>query len=77
MKSSLSLKDRKMEETRIFCSFCGKSINNVEVMFESLGLLYICIKCVRSCMKIMEEKRKGTSQDSEHRLEHLSESPIG
>ncbi len=64
-----------MEETHIFCSFCGKSINKVEVMFESLGLLHICSECVRSCVKIMEEKE--TPQDSEHRLEHLSEASVG
>ncbi|MBQ1234412.1 MAG: ATP-dependent Clp protease ATP-binding subunit ClpX [Oscillospiraceae bacterium] len=41
------------DHSKLYCSFCGKSKNEVEHLFAGIGGLYICSDCVTLCYDMM------------------------
>lgn len=52
----------KKEETKLKCSFCGKTQNQVHKLIAGPGV-YICDQCIELCSEIIEEEF-GDGQDS-------------
>lgn len=44
-----------------YCSFCGQSQREVEVMF-TVGIASICSECVEFCGELLAERRAETKQ---------------
>lgn len=45
----------KKEETKLKCSFCGKTQNQVHKLIAGPGV-YICDQCIELCSEIIEEE---------------------
>ena len=41
-----------------YCSFCGKSKNEVQVLIAGPSV-HICNECITACQKIIEEQKPG------------------
>ena len=45
----------------LYCSFCGKSQDQVQRLIAGPGGVYICDECVDLCREIIEEEQSSTS----------------
>lgn len=41
---------------RVFCSFCGKSQDQVRRLIAGPNLVFICNECVARCREILEKE---------------------
>jgi hypothetical protein len=46
-----------LRRQQIFCSFCGKSQQQVERMIAGPNYVFICIECVELCNQILAAER--------------------
>lgn len=58
----------------IFCSFCGKSQENVGRMIQGAGA-FICDECIRLCSSILKEDPFYPTADEEEKASGLDELP--
>ncbi len=58
---------RKDETDNLFCSFCGKSQNEVKKLIAGPAV-YICDECIQLCSEIIEEETEKNVQEMEINL---------
>ena len=52
----------KGNDTRIRCSFCGKTEDQVRKLIAGPDGVYICDECIEICAEIIEEEFTGLPQ---------------
>lgn len=60
-------KGSKDDEKLLYCSFCGKSQDEVRKLIAGPSV-YVCDECVELCNDIIKEELEGDSEPGEGRL---------